>query len=72
MFWNTVTVDWQVSGNPDWPPFVSGNIRAAEAHFISMPLGELWAIRRSTGVANVIGGATVPVTERIPLFSECA
>ena len=37
--------------------------------FISMPLGELWAIRRSTGVANVIGGAAVPTAERILLQS---
>jgi short subunit dehydrogenase-like uncharacterized protein len=37
--------------------------------FISMPLGELWAIRRSTGVANVIGGAAVPAAERILLKS---
>ena len=37
--------------------------------FISMPLGELWAIRRSTGVANVIGGATAPFAERILLQS---
>jgi saccharopine dehydrogenase (NAD+, L-lysine-forming) len=37
--------------------------------FISMPLGELWAVRRSTGVANVIGGAAVPMAERILLQS---
>jgi short subunit dehydrogenase-like uncharacterized protein len=37
--------------------------------FISMPLGELWAIGRSTGVANVIGGAAVPKAERILLRS---
>jgi hypothetical protein len=37
--------------------------------FISMPLGELWAVRRSTGVANVIGGAAVPTMERILLQS---
>jgi short subunit dehydrogenase-like uncharacterized protein len=37
--------------------------------FISMPLGELWAVRRSTGVANIIGGAAVPTAERILLQS---
>jgi short subunit dehydrogenase-like uncharacterized protein len=37
--------------------------------FVSMPLGELWAIHRSTGVANIIGGAAVPAAERILLRS---
>src|SRR5947208_4471447 len=37
--------------------------------FISMPLGELWAVRRSTRVANVVGGAAVPTMERILLQS---
>src|SRR5215831_3050031 len=33
--------------------------------FISMPLGELWAVRRSTGVSGVIAGVTRPTPERI-------
>ncbi len=37
--------------------------------FVSMPLGELWAISRATGVADVIGGAAVPLAERILLQS---
>jgi hypothetical protein len=37
--------------------------------FTSMPLGELWAIRRSTGVANAIGGVAVPMAERVLLQS---
>ena len=35
--------------------------------FISMPLGELWAVRRSTGVSSVIAGVTRPTPERILL-----
>jgi short subunit dehydrogenase-like uncharacterized protein len=38
-------------------------------NFISMPLGELWAVRRSTGVSSVIAGVTRPATERILLRS---
>ena len=37
--------------------------------FVSTPLGELWAIRRSTGVANILGGVDVPAAERILLRS---
>ncbi|MBZ5579832.1 MAG: saccharopine dehydrogenase NADP-binding domain-containing protein [Acidobacteriia bacterium] len=37
--------------------------------FVSMPLGELWAVHRSTGVANIIGGVAVPAAERILLRS---
>jgi short subunit dehydrogenase-like uncharacterized protein len=37
--------------------------------FISMPLGELWAVRRSTGVSGVIAGVTRPIPERILLQS---
>jgi short subunit dehydrogenase-like uncharacterized protein len=37
--------------------------------FISMPLGELWAVRRSTGVRSVIGGMTPPGPQRILLQS---
>jgi len=37
--------------------------------FISMPLGELWAVRRSTGVSGVIAGVTRPAPERILLQS---
>lgn len=37
--------------------------------FISMPLGELWAVRRSTGVSDVIAGVTLPTPERIFLQS---
>jgi len=35
--------------------------------FVSMPLGELWAVRRSTGVSGVIAGVTRPTPERILL-----
>ena len=34
-----------------------------------MPLGELWAVRRSTGVSGVIGGVSRPTPERILLQS---
>jgi saccharopine dehydrogenase (NAD+, L-lysine-forming) len=44
-------------------------LSAQKRTFISMPLGELWAIRRSTGVASAIGGAAVPAAERILLQS---
>jgi len=37
--------------------------------FISMPLGELWAVRRSTGMSGVIAGVTRPAQERILLQS---
>ena len=37
--------------------------------FVSMPLGELWAIRRSTGAAHIIGGVVVPAAEGILLRS---
>src|SRR4051812_7596867 len=37
--------------------------------FISMPLGELWAVRRSTGVSGVIAGVKRPMAERILLKS---
>jgi saccharopine dehydrogenase (NAD+, L-lysine-forming) len=37
--------------------------------FISMPLGELWAVRRSTGVSDVIAGVARPMPERILLQS---
>jgi short subunit dehydrogenase-like uncharacterized protein len=37
--------------------------------FISMPLGELWAVRRSTGVSSVIAGVSRPTPERILLQS---
>jgi len=37
--------------------------------FVSMPLGELWAVRRSTGVSSVIGGVARPLPERILLKS---
>ena len=37
--------------------------------FISMPLGELWAVRRSTGISSVIAGVTRPAPERILLQS---
>jgi saccharopine dehydrogenase (NAD+, L-lysine-forming) len=37
--------------------------------FISMPLGELWAVHRSTGTAGVIAGVTRPTPERILLRS---
>ena len=37
--------------------------------FISMPLGELWAVRRSTGVSGVTAGVTRPTPERILLQS---
>jgi saccharopine dehydrogenase (NAD+, L-lysine-forming) len=35
--------------------------------FISMPLGEMWAVRRSTGVSGVIAGVARPMPERILL-----
>jgi short subunit dehydrogenase-like uncharacterized protein len=37
--------------------------------FTSMPLGELWAIRRSTTVSSVIAGVRLPPGERILLRS---
>jgi hypothetical protein len=37
--------------------------------FVSMPLGELWAVRRSTGISGVIAGVTRPTPERILLQS---
>lgn len=37
--------------------------------FVSMPLGELWAIRRSTRVEDIIGGAAMPTAERLLLRS---
>ena len=37
--------------------------------FISMPLGELWAVRRSTAVSGVIVGVTRPTPERMLLQS---
>jgi short subunit dehydrogenase-like uncharacterized protein len=37
--------------------------------FVSMPLGELWAVRRSTSVSGVIAGVTRPAPERILLQS---
>ena len=40
-----------------------------ERIFVSMPLGELWAVHRSTGIANVVAGADLPVAERILLQS---
>jgi short subunit dehydrogenase-like uncharacterized protein len=37
--------------------------------YISMPLGELWAVRRSTGVSDVVAGVMRPMPERILLQS---
>ncbi len=37
--------------------------------FISMPLGELWAVSRSIGVSSVIAGVARPMRERILLQS---
>jgi short subunit dehydrogenase-like uncharacterized protein len=37
--------------------------------FMSMPLGELWAVRRSTGVSSVIAGAVGTTPERILMQS---
>src|SRR5581483_10882260 len=37
--------------------------------FVSMPLGELWAVHRSTGMADLIGGVARPASERVLLQS---
>jgi hypothetical protein len=37
--------------------------------FVSMPLGELWALLRSTGVSDVVAGVMRPTSERILLQS---
>jgi hypothetical protein len=38
-------------------------------NFFSMPLGELWAVPRSTGVSDVVAGITTPMPEQLLLRS---
>jgi saccharopine dehydrogenase (NAD+, L-lysine-forming) len=47
----------------------SATLAGRKESFISMPLGELWAVRRSTAASNVIAGVTRPAPERIFLQS---
>jgi hypothetical protein len=47
----------------------TATLAGTSQRFISMPLGELWAIRRSTGISNVVAGVTRPTPERILLQS---
>lgn len=47
----------------------SATLAGRRETFISMPLGELWAVRRSIGVPGVIAGVARPVPERILLRS---
>jgi short subunit dehydrogenase-like uncharacterized protein len=49
------------AGRRSYPAVLGGR----NEHFISMPLGELWAIRRSTGVPSIVAGVATPMAERI-------
>jgi len=37
--------------------------------FLSMPMGELWAVRRSTAARNVMAGVALPAAERVMMQS---
>jgi saccharopine dehydrogenase (NAD+, L-lysine-forming) len=47
----------------------TGTFAGRREKFISMPLGELWAVRRSTGVSSVVAGVKRPAPERLMLQS---
>jgi saccharopine dehydrogenase (NAD+, L-lysine-forming) len=47
----------------------TATIAGRKETFISMPLGELWAVRRSTAVSTVVAGAARPLPERLLLQS---
>jgi len=47
----------------------TATLEGRNERFISMPLGELWAVRRSTGISDLIAGVTRPTPERILLQS---
>jgi saccharopine dehydrogenase (NAD+, L-lysine-forming) len=47
----------------------TGTFAGGREKFISTPLGELWAVRRSTGVSSVIAGVKRPAPERFLLQS---